>query len=112
MKKFLVLAFLLGSLVAAEATTTVTLPSITFTGPASTSIVCQQTAANLTVPVAAGTVIFNCTVFPSNWTGVIAGNLNAPFAISNLHNNTFSIIVASQVTVAGTVAPGSVTSAP
>jgi hypothetical protein len=91
---------------------TVTLPSVTFTTSASTSIACVQTSASLAVPVAAGTVIFSCTVSPSGWSGVITASLNAPFAVSGLSGNTFNIVVSSQVTSAGTVAPGSVSSAP
>lgn len=92
---------------------TITLPSVTFTSPVSTSITCVETAAaNLVVPVAANTVIFSCTVAPSNWVGTVAASLNAPFAVSGLSGNTFNVIVSSAVTVAATDTPGSVSTSP
>ena len=110
-KSLLALVALLGTLATANAAT-VTLPSVTFTGPASTSIACAQTGASLAVPVAAGTVIFSCTVSPAGWTGVVTSNLAAPFAVSGLSGNTFNIVVSTAVVAAGTVAPGSVSTAP
>ena len=50
---------------------TLTLPSVTFTSPVSSSIGCTETAAaNSVVPVAANTVIFTCSVSPSTWGGL------------------------------------------
>lgn len=109
----LLLAFgAIGSSAAAQGAT-ITLPSVTFTTPASTSITCTETAAaNLVVPVAANTVIFSCTVAPSTWTGTVAGSLNAPFAVAGLSGNTFNIVLSTAVTAAATDTPGSVTTSP
>ena len=110
MKKLLFICAML--LVGSQArAATLTLPSVTFTSPASTTIACTQTGS-LAVPVAAGSVIFTCTVSPATWIGSVAANLVAPFAVSGLSGDTFSIIVSSAVTVAGTVSPGSVTTSP
>lgn len=92
---------------------TVTLPSVTFTSPISTSITCTQTAAaNLVVPVAANTVIFSCVVAPAKWNGTVTATLNAPFAVAGLSSNTFNVVNSVAVTVAGTVVPGSVSTSP
>jgi hypothetical protein len=90
----------------AQGATTLTLPNVTFTGPPGTAITCTQTTASLVVPVPAGTVIFNCTVSPTNWSGAVQSTLNPPFGISGLTGNTFNVVLTAQVTVPGTVAPG------
>ena len=91
---------------------TVTLPSVTFTSPPSTSITCTPSGVSLVVPVPVNTIIFNCTVAPSGWSGAVTGTLNPPFVVSGLSGNTFNISLSAAQTTAGTVAPGSVSSAP
>lgn len=92
---------------------TLALPSVVFTSPASTSIACTETAAaNLVVPVAAGTVIFSCTVTPSTWSGTVTG-VAAPFAVpSGAVGSAFNVTLATAVTAAGTDAPGTLVTTP
>lgn len=52
-----------------DASTTVT---FNFVSPVSTGITCTPTASSFAVPVAAGTVLANCTVAPSTWAGAFA----------------------------------------
>jgi hypothetical protein len=90
-----------------------TLPS-SATSPASTGIVCTQTApANLAVPVAAGATIFSCYVTPLAWRGTIQrGKLRAPFTASHRNGHVFNIILLTPVTTAGTLWPGTVSTSP
>lgn len=113
MRKLFLAAALTFTALSAQAAT-LTLPSVTFTSPASTAITCNETAAaNLVVPVAAGTVIFTCTVAPSTWTGAVS--LNDPtgiFTVSGLSGNTFNVVLALAISAPATDAPGTLTTVP
>ncbi len=92
---------------------TLALPSVVFTSPSSTSITCTETAAsNLVVPVASGTVIFTCTVAPSNWAGTVSLSGGSPFTISGLSGNTFNVSLSTAVTTPATNSPGTLTTSP
>ena len=71
---------------------TLTVPSFTFTGPASTGTVCTPTAASSGPASAApaGTVMFNCVVSPSGWVGAVALN-DPPLQVVSLNGNTFNL---------------------
>lgn len=118
MRRVFLVAALTACVGSAQAAT-LTLPSVTFTQlPASTAISCTETAAaNLVIPnggnLPAGTVIFNCTVAPANWTGAVS--LNDPtntFTVSGLSGNAFNVVLAAPVSAPATDAPGTLTTAP
>jgi len=115
MKRLLLSVFILTPLIARAQSASVTFPSVTFTSPVSTAITCNQNtpAGGWVVPVAAGTVIFSCTVTPPAWQGgVNQTGLNPPFGVGGLSGSQFNIIITSAVTTAGTVNPGSVSAMP
>ena len=92
---------------------TLALPGVVFTSAPSTSIACTETAAaNLVVPVAAGTVIFSCTVAPSTWTGTVSLSGGSPFTLTSPVGNAFSVTLSAAVSAPATDQPGTLTSAP
>lgn len=83
--------------------------------PNATSIVCTQTVVSLIVPVAAGTVMFNCTVSPTGWVGSVALSNSVPaglYTVVNQSGVTFQVALASAVTVAQTTMPGTLNATP
>lgn len=121
MRKMLMLVAALLVFSASAYAATLTLPSVTFTQlPAATGITCNEVpAANLVIPnggnLPAGTVIFNCTVAPGNWTGAVSlagGNPDGVFAVSGLSGNTFNVALAQPVSAPATDAPGTLTAIP
>lgn len=95
---------------------TVALPGVVFTTPSSansTSIACAQTAAtNLVVPVAAGTMIFDCTVQPTSWNGTVTLSGGPPFSLTAPVGNKVKVVLSEAVTTAGTLQPGTLTASP
>jgi hypothetical protein len=92
MKNGFILALSVMSLPIQVQAATITVPSFTFTGPASTGTVCTPTAASSGPASAApaGTVIFNCVVSPSDWVGAVA--LNDPaLQVVGLNGSTFNL---------------------
>jgi hypothetical protein len=80
MKLLAGVAFALGLAIGqAQAQTAFTIPSFTLHSAASTGVNCAPTSAasGLASAAPAGTVIFNCTVTPSGWTGTVTCNDSA-----------------------------------
>jgi hypothetical protein len=113
MKKLVFAFAIAAAMVKTAAAATLALPGVVFTGPVSTSITCTETAAaNLVVPVAAGTVIFQCTVQPTNWLGAVSLSGGSPFALTTPVGNTFNVILSTAVTAPATDQPGTLTTVP
>ena len=114
MRRIFLAAFALLLAASSAYAITLTLPAVVFTSPPSTSIACTETAAaNLVVPVAVGTVIFNCTVSPTAWNGtVVAPLLAAPFTTTAVVGNTFNVTLSAGVTAPATDAPGTLSVSP
>lgn len=105
MRRLLLLGMIVPTLASAQSCPT----------PNSTSIVCNQTTVSLTVPVAAGTVMFNCTVSPVGWVGSVALAGTAPkglYTIVNQSGVTFQVALATAATVAQTTTPGTLNATP
>ena len=108
MKKALAtLAFLLGVSGAVEAqAANYTIPSLSATGTASTGATCVPSGNSLVVPIAAGTVIFICTVAPVAWVPGVASSNEANLAIGSYVNgggtvaSTFTLVTVAAVTTA------------
>ena len=109
---FAVLALAFSAQAASAAT--LTLPSVTVTtSGVSTAITCNPTPAALVEPLAAGTVLFNCTVAaPAGWAGAVAISSGPQFMVTALVGNAFSVAVGAAALPAGTYAPGTLTSVP
>jgi len=89
-----------------------TIPSFTLSGPASTGTVCTPTAAasGLASAAPAGTVMFNCVVSPSNWAGAVSIS-DAALQVVGLASNKFNLSLIS-AGVAQTYPAGSGTTLP
>ena len=99
--------FLASSAIAA----TLVLPSVTVTSPASTTITCNPVGAPYTAPLAAGTVVFTCTVAPANWVGAVSLS-GSQFVVTTLSGASFSVAVGASALTAGSYAPGTLTTVP
>lgn len=89
-----------------------TIPSFTLSGPASTGAVCTPTSAasGLASAAPAGTVMFNCVVSPSSWAGAVSIS-DAALQVVGLAGNKFNLsLIASGV--AQTYPAGSGTTLP
>lgn len=91
---------------------TLTLPSVTVTSAPSTAITCSPSGAALVAPVPAGTVLFACTVAPAGWTGAVSISSGPQFVVTGLSGAAFSVSVGTTPLVAGTYAPGTLTTTP
>jgi len=113
MIKLLATIALCASASVAEAAT-LTLPTITIVNPppASTSITCIEVTPLPFAPVAAGTVLWNCSVAPSNWTGTVSLSGGNQITLTPATGNTFQVIVGATPLDAGTYSPGTITSTP
>lgn len=93
---------------------TLTLPSFTIVNPPppSTSITCNQVSPLPFAPVAVGTVMWNCTVAPSNWSGTVSLSGSNSVQVSPATGNQFTVLVGPNPLPAGTYVPGTLTSTP
>lgn len=90
---------------------TLTLPSVTVTSAASTSIACTPTAASYPAPMAVGTVAFNCTVQPAGGTYAVSIS-GSQFGVTALSGSNFSVSVIGSALPAGSYSPGTLTAVP
>ncbi len=108
----LTLALLAALSVASSAqAATLALPSVTVVSPNSTSITCTPVSSSYTSPLAAGTVVFNCIVAPSNWQGAVSLS-GTQFVVVGLSGDTFNLAVGSTALTVGSYAPGTLTTTP
>jgi hypothetical protein len=113
MRKIFLVVTAIGLLASHADAATLALPGVVFTSAPSTSIACTETAAsNLVVPVAAGTVIFSCTVAPSTWTGTVSLSGGSPFTLTAPVGNAFNVTLSAAVTAPATDQPGTLTTSP
>jgi hypothetical protein len=103
------LAAMLGATAAHAAS--LTLPSVTVTGPISTVITCNAVAAKYPPPLAAGTVVFNCSVAPTGWVGSVSLS-GSQFLVANLNGVTFTVNVGPTALPTGDYQPGTLQSSP
>jgi hypothetical protein len=99
--------FLASSAIAA----TLVLPSVTVTSAASTAITCSAVGAPYSAPLAAGTVVFTCSVAPASWVGAVSLS-GSQFVVTALSGASFSVAVGAAALAAGSYAPGTLTSVP
>jgi hypothetical protein len=73
------------------------IPPLVISSPVATSVDAVP-VTGLSAPVAAGTVVYNCTVQPTTWTGTVslkstAGAFNqGSLAVGPITGNTFTIV--------------------
>jgi hypothetical protein len=93
---------------------TLTLPSVTIVNPPppSTAITCNQVSPIPFAPVAPDTVIWNCTVAPSNWTGTLSITGGNSLAVTPATGNAFSVVVGATALAAGTYPSETITATP
>lgn len=91
---------------------TLTLPSITVQSPPSTSITCNAVGAPYTAPLAAGTVVYSCTVAPPDWQGAVSLSGTQFVVGALLSSTTFNVSVGAAALPAGSYAPGTLTAVP
>lgn len=111
--KIIPVIFALLAASSAEAAT-LALPSFTVSNPppASTSITCNQVSPLPFAPVAVNTVLWNCTVAPSNWTGTVSLSGSNSVSVSPATGNLFTVMVGPNALTAGTYVPGTITATP
>ncbi len=81
-------------------------------GPASTSITATP-VTGLVAPVSPGTVLYNCTVAPSNWTGSVGlSGTPADMVVGTVSTGSFTIVVGASSLGAGTYSGGTITTTP
>ena len=112
MRRFLIAVLGVAFATSASAAT-LTLPSITVTGPISTSITCPL-LASYTAPLAAGAQICAITVAPAGWVGALAlsGTNSGSFTITSLSGTTANLVVGATALAAGSYGPLTITSTP
>lgn len=106
---FLAAALCLAALPARSAS--LTLPSVTVTTSASTSIACVPTAASYPAPLAVGSIVFTCSVQPAGWSGAVSIS-GSGFGVTSLSGAGFNVAVVGSALAAGSYAPGTLTSSP
>lgn len=107
-------ALLASSWLASAHAATLTLPSFTISNPPplSTLITCNQVTPLPFAPVPVNTVLWTCTVAPSNWTGTVSLSGSNSVTPSPTNGNQFTVMVGPNPLAAGTYTPGTITATP
>lgn len=113
MRRFLFIVSVLLAASSANAAT-LTLPTFTIVNPPppSTLITCNQVSPLPFAPVAVNTVIWSCTVAPSNWSGTVTLSGGNSVQVSPATGSQFTVQVGPNPLPAGTYVPGTLTPTP